>query len=210
MRIPRRGPRRPLAVTAALTTAVAAASIATIGPAHADPQGACNPNINHYYGEPDTAVVDSVITYQAAINVPPGVTGSQSVVLTKQTTVTTQVNNSADFGVDAKTLFGNVSMKVGFQVSDSVGSTDTTQTSQTFNFEKPDYYMLYRGTRRVQGEWVKWICARTGFDTGNWIMAGGGKGVYVSFEFPEQGVVTCSSFAPPGSLRAKAQQRLGC
>ncbi|MGC0417932.1 hypothetical protein [Embleya sp. AB8] len=207
MTIPRPRLRRSLATTAALA---AAAWGVAIGPAHADPQGACNPNNTRYYGVPDTAAVDSVITYRVAVNVPPGVTGSRTVTLTKQTTVSTQVNNSTDFSADAKTLFGNVSMKVGFQVADSMGSTDTTQTSETFNFQQPDYYMVYQGTRRVQGEWIKWICARTGYDTGYWIQAGGPRGVYQSFEFPEQGVVTCSSVAPPGSLRAKAKQDLGC
>ncbi|MFI1583766.1 hypothetical protein [Embleya sp. NPDC020630] len=207
MRIPRTRLRRPLATTAALA---AVAWGVTIAPAHADPQGACNPNFTRYYGVPETAVVDSVITYRIAVPIAPGTTGSRTVTMTKQYTVTTQVNNSTDFTVDAKTLFGNVSTKVGFQVSDTMGSTDTTQTTETFNFLQPDYYLVYQGTRRVQGEWIKWICARTGYDTGYWLRVGGPNGVYQSFEYPEQGVVSCSTVAPPGSLRAKAKQELGC
>ncbi|MFF3001847.1 hypothetical protein ACFVTF_03440 [Kitasatospora sp. NPDC057940] len=72
--------------------------------------------------------------------------------------------------------------------------------------------VFYRGTRRVQGEYAKFVCAQTAPTTGVWINAfpGGGGGSFTTYELPEIGSVNCAQTEPADTLRRTAQIRLSC
>ncbi|MFJ4798654.1 hypothetical protein [Kitasatospora purpeofusca] len=210
------------------TTRTAAASgvaalVATAGlglgaaPAHADPLPApstttCDPYSStdlFWYGLVSTKV-EPVVTDFLAVAITPGTTGTRTSTLTETDSVTTTVNASAEVTADFKALFAKVTVKVGFSVSDTKSTTHSSTVTSTVNFNSPGYYGVFRGTRKVTGQYVRYVCARSG-STGYWInTTPNGPGAFTTFDIPEVGTVSCASPEPAGSLRATARARLFC
>ncbi|MFE2725862.1 hypothetical protein [Kitasatospora sp. NPDC059327] len=202
---------------AALTSGLAALIAVTglglgAAPAHADPANpACNPNQDYLWQDIVSARVEPTVTDFLAVAIAPGTTGRYTKTLSEVDSVSTTVNNSLEVTADFKALFVKVSAKVGFSVSSTRASTRTTTVTDTVNFNSPGYYGLYRGTRKVTGEWIQFVCARSGPTTGYWIRTDpGANGTFITFDVPEQGTVSCAWPEPAGTLRAAARSRLVC
>ncbi|MYS85067.1 hypothetical protein [Embleya scabrispora] len=209
--VPRPILRRSLAVSAAFATLACMAVGIQAAPAYADAPD-CNPNVTRYRGTPITAVLTPVITEWDSFAVAPGTSIDQTRTLTQVNSVSTSVNNSVDFSSEDKTTLGSVGTKFGLSVATSAGSTTTSTLTENVHFNQPGVYGLYRGTERVEGQWLLEICGRTGPTTGKWVWVGGpaGTGTYVTFTFPDQGTVSCAQAEPPGTVRAVARARLHC
>ncbi|WP_406204494.1 hypothetical protein OH807_28925 [Kitasatospora sp. NBC_01560] len=182
-------------------------------PAQADPPPTpvCNPDRDYLWEDIVSARVDPTVTDFVAVAITPGTTGQYTRTLTEINSVSTTVNNSVEVTAEFKALFAKVSAKVGFAVTDTKSSTRSTSVTDTVNFNSPGYYGMYRGTRKVTGEWVRYICARSGPGTGYWInITPGSPGTFTTFDVPEQGTVSCAWPEPAGTLRAAARLRLFC
>ncbi|CAN3977921.1 hypothetical protein [Kitasatospora purpeofusca] len=207
--------RRAVASTAAVLAAVGSLGLVNATGAAAatpsgPPSGTCNPAVDTVWHDVLNTQIEAVVTDFSAVNVTPGTTGQRHETLTRVDTVTTTVNQNREFEASASFLFFKVSAKVGFSVQTTRSSTTTTTASTTWNINQPGYYGLYRGTRKVSGEWVEYTCARAG-NIGFWVnTTPNGKGTYTTFEYPEEGTVSCASPEPAGTLRNAARQRLGC
>ncbi|MBP2323386.1 hypothetical protein JOF56_003771 [Kibdelosporangium banguiense] len=207
--------RRQLRNIAIGVAAAAAAALAIpAGSAAADPPPGrnCNPNIESEWYDIISAQTMPTVTHFRGITIAPGTTGSRTETLTQVDTVTTSVNQSTEFSaVIGTSLFANVSVKVGFSVQRTKSTTDTVQTAITWNFNQPGQYGLYKGTRRVMGEWSRYICGRTGNSTGVWVnITPGGRGSFVTFADIEEGTASCAQTEPQGTLREAARRRIGC
>lgn len=211
------GRRGAMPAALLLALGLTAVGVGTAGSAHADAvppppaSSACNPAVDSAYYDVTTAVTP-VVTDFLAVNVGDGTTGQRTETLTQVNSVSTTVNNSLEISASAGPVFVKVEAKVGFSVSDTTSSTSTTTVTTTWNFTKAGYYGLYRGTRKVTGTYVKYICAQTGPATGVWMNAlPGGYGTYTTFETPEIGTVVhnCAALEPAGTVRRAAQDRLG-
>ncbi|MFD9791512.1 hypothetical protein ACFWXK_11250 [Streptomyces sp. NPDC059070] len=210
-------PSRGHAVRAGvLASAALTATTLLTSPAHADPgplppaSSSCNPAVDTVYYDA-TAQVTPVVTDFLAVNITPGSTGQRTESLTRVDSVTTTVNQSQQISASLGGLFARVKMKVGFSVSTTTSSTTSSTVTNTWSFNQPGYYGLYRGTRRVDGQYVKYVCAQTGSTTGVWVNAvKGGVGTYTTYENPEIGTVVRNCVPEPaGSVRRVAQDRLG-
>ncbi|MFE3202516.1 hypothetical protein [Embleya sp. NPDC059237] len=201
--------RRPLAASAALATLACLVVGLQAAPAHADPAD-CNPNITRYRGTPVTAVLSPIITEWDSFSVAPGTTIDETHTLNEVNSVSTSVNNNLEFSSEDKTTLGSVGTKFGISVATNVGSTKTTTQTRTVHLNQPGVYGLYRGTERVEGEWIMEICGRTGINTGKWVWVNGSSGTYVTYTSPDQGTVSCAQAEPAGTLRATARARLHC
>lgn len=161
-----------------------APSRACSAPAHADPQPPASSSCNPAIDTDYdvTAQVTPVVTDFLAVNITSGTTGQRTESLTQ---------------VDS--------------VSTSTSSTMSTAVTNAWSFNQPGYYELYRGTRRVDGQYVKYVCAQTGSTTGIWVNAvKGGVGTYTTYENPEIGTVVRNCVPEPaGTVRRVAQDRLG-
>ncbi|MFK0192874.1 hypothetical protein [Kitasatospora sp. NPDC090308] len=200
-----------------LCAGLTAAGVVGAERAHADPAPppppttSCDPATDSSYYSV-TAVVTPVVTDFLAVNVGDGTTGQRTETLSQVSTVSTTVDKSVEISASAGPVFVKVEAKVGFSVSNTTSSTSTSTVSTTWNFAKAGYYGLYRGTRRVDGTYAKYVCAQTGPATGVWINAQrGGYGTYTTYETPEIGTVTrnCAAPEPAGTVRRAAQDRLG-
>ncbi|MET9398072.1 hypothetical protein [Kitasatospora sp. NPDC002965] len=208
--------RRRAVFTTGLTTGFAAILAVTglglgAAPAHATPPpgATCNPNIESIWDDITSATITPVITEFTSFNITPGTTGQQTQRLSVLNTVTTKINNSADFSAGYKSTLSEVGVKVGFQVANERTSTRTTELSRVVNLNAPGYYGIYRGVLRVDGEWSRYLCARSGAASGYWINASQtGTGQYTTFNFPEEGTVSCPSPEPAGTVRAAARKEL--
>ncbi|MBD0676764.1 hypothetical protein [Streptomyces sp. CBMA156] len=201
----------------ALTSGVAALVAVTglglgAAPAHADttpPTATCDPARDYLWEDISAVRVEPTVTEFLAVAIAPGTTGSYTKTLSEVDSVSTTINSSTEVSAEFKAIFAKVSVKVGFSVSSTKATTRTTTVSDTVNFNSPGYYGLYRGTRKVTGEWVRYICARSG-STGYWVSTTNGPGTFTTFDVPEQGTVACSFPEPAGTVRAAARARLVC
>ncbi|CAN3977943.1 hypothetical protein [Kitasatospora purpeofusca] len=205
---------RRVAVTSGVAALVAVAGLGLGAvPAHADPvppTSNCDPTRDFYWDEIASVRVEPTVTDFLAVAIAPGTTGSYTKTLSEVTSVSTTINSSVEVGIEFKAIFAKVSTKVGFSVSDTKATTRTTTVTDTVNFNSPGYYGLYRGTRKVTGQWVRYVCARAGTG-GLWINTSpNGPGTFTTFDVPEQGTVACSFPEPAGTLRAAARARLVC
>ncbi|WP_371515498.1 hypothetical protein [Kitasatospora sp. NBC_01300] len=182
-------------------------------PAHADtapPTATCDPARDYLWEDIASARVEPTVTDFLAVAITPGTTGSYTKTLSEVDSVSTTINTSTEVSAEFKAIFAKVSVKVGFSVATTKATTRTTTVTDTVNFNSPGYYGLYRGTRKVTGEWVRYICARSG-NTGYWINTSpNGPGTFTTFDVPEQGTVSCAYPEPAGTLRAAARARLVC
>lgn len=184
---------------------------ATPTPLPKPPTPTCNPSVEPTWVDIMSYRVTPVITDYLAVQVPDGATGQRTETLVNTDSVTTTVNNSTEIGASLSVLFVKVEAKVGFSVMKTTSTTKTSQITTTWNLNKPGRYGLYRGTRKVQGEWVKYLCAETSPTTGVWINAlNGGSGTFTTFEPTEIGAVSCANQEPAGTLRRAVQIQLSC
>ncbi|MBD0674242.1 hypothetical protein [Streptomyces sp. CBMA156] len=204
--------RRRTVSTAGFAALLAIAGLAlSAAPAQADPppRATCNPEIEQIWDDIVTATVTPVVTEFTSFNVVPGTTGQQQQRLTQVTAITTKINNSADFNLSYSSTLQQVSTKTGFQVETSRANTRTTDTSRTVNINAPGNYGIFRGFLRVDGEWARYLCARSGKGTGYWINASpSGTGYYTTYGAPSEGVVLCSYPEPAGTVREAARLEL--
>ncbi|KJY25447.1 hypothetical protein [Streptomyces sp. NRRL S-495] len=203
-----------LAATAAAVT-VAALVPLTATPASATtlptpPSPTCNPNTEKVWDEVVSAQVDPVVTEFIGFTVAPNTTGTYEKSLARVDSVSTTVNSSRDFSADFSGLFVKVGVKTSLSVITTKATTETETVTVTQNFNKDGRYGLYRGTRKVAGQFVRYTCARTGPTTGLWINTNpNGTGTYTTFADIEIGTVVCTHPEPAGSLSALAWQRIG-
>ncbi|MCE7007964.1 hypothetical protein LWC34_34855 [Kibdelosporangium philippinense] len=197
-----------------MTAAAVAAVAIPAATAQADPPPTrnCNPNVDTEWYDVISAQASPTVTHFRGVVITPGTTGSRTETLTRVDSVTTSINANTEFSTTiGPKLFASVTLKVGFAVQNSRSTTDTTQTAVTWNFNAPGQYGLYKGTRRVMGEWSRHICARTGNSTGVWVNTSpGGRESFVTFADIEEGTVSCAKTEPQGSLRDAARRRIGC
>ncbi|MFI2611248.1 hypothetical protein [Kitasatospora sp. NPDC018619] len=201
----------------ALTTGLAAAVLTVTGlglgavPAHAVPPPAatCNPDVQKIWDDITSATVTPVVTEYQSFNVAPGTTGQQTRKLTELTSITTSINNSFEFNSGYKSTLAEVGVKVGFHVATDRASTRTTELTRVINLNAPGHYGIYRGALRVDGEWSRYLCARSGPGTGYWVNASQtGTGRYTTFGDIDEGTVECTVAMPAGTVRWAAQQKL--
>ncbi|MGW2870180.1 hypothetical protein [Kitasatospora sp. NPDC001225] len=204
--------RRRTVFTSGLAALFAVAGLGlTAAPAQADapPRATCNPEIDQVWDDIVTATVTPVVTEFTSFNVVPGTTGQQQQRLTQVAMITTKINNSADFNLSYSSALGQVGLKTGFQVETSRANTRTTDTSRTVNINAPGNYGIFRGFLRVDGEWTRYLCARSGQGTGYWIKANpNGTGYYTTYGAASEGVVLCSYPEPAGTVREAARLEL--
>ncbi|MFG2915171.1 hypothetical protein ACGF0D_20095 [Kitasatospora sp. NPDC048298] len=125
--------------------------------------------------------------------------------------MTTTVDNKTEITASANVLFGKVEAKVGFSVQKTTSSTRSTTVTNTWNFNDPGKYGVYRATRMVTGQYVKFICAETGPTTGIWVNSlPNGPGTFTTYEVPEIGSVACAYPEPAGTVRRIVQTLVGC
>ncbi|MBD0669638.1 hypothetical protein BU198_02610 [Streptomyces sp. CBMA156] len=200
-----------VALSALVSAGVLGAGTAQATPLPKPPTTTCNPSVEPTWVDIMSYRVDPVITDYLSLYIADGTTGQRTDSLTNTDSVSTTVNNSTEIGASLSVLFVKVEAKVGFSVMKTTSTTRTSQITTTWNFNKPGKYGIYRGTRKVQGEWVKYLCAETSPTTGVWINAlSGGSGSFTTFEPPEIGTVSCTTQEPAGTLRRAVQIRVGC
>ncbi|MFI6640003.1 hypothetical protein [Streptomyces sp. NPDC050504] len=204
---------RPLAAAAAALAAAVVVPLTAAAPAQAaaPPTQTCNPNVDTVWEEVVTAQVDPVVTEFHASYTAPGTTGEFSQTLQRVDSVSTTVNRSLEVSADFKAIFVKVGVKAGFSVATTRATTETSTITTKFNLNTPGQYGIYRGTRKVQGQFARYICARSGPATGYWLNTNpSDTGTYITFADVEVGVVSCATPEPAGTLRAAARSRIGC
>ncbi|MEV6123204.1 hypothetical protein AB0M23_22265 [Streptomyces sp. NPDC052077] len=202
-----------LTITAAAIAAVLVVPLAAAAPAQAvtPPAPTCNPAVDTVWEDIVTAEVDPVVTEFHTSYIAPGTTGEFSQTLQQVDSVSTTINRSLEITAEFKAVFVKAGVKAGFSVATTKATTQTTSITTAFNLNTPGHYGVYRGTRKVQGQFVRYICARTGPTSGFWINTNPtGTGTYVTFSDVEVGVVSCAAPEPAGTLRAAARNRIGC
>ncbi|WP_328698054.1 RICIN domain-containing protein [Streptomyces sp. NBC_00342] len=213
-----------IAFTAAAATGVAAMSFAAT-PAAAAPAGPAAAKAE--LGEACTAAdlgkrhpfiqsveVAPTITHFKGWYVTDGSLGSQTVETSTQTVISVSVGQKtsieSSFEVEALSKAG---ASVGLDVQMSYTSTGSTSKSITWNFQKPGYYALYEGTKKVTGEYGSLNCNRVDLGDGTfglkWV-AGPSNGSYTTYTTLEEGAVRCEDAVPANSIMRKAQDLLDC
>ncbi|MFF7456402.1 hypothetical protein [Kitasatospora sp. NPDC008115] len=214
--VPRRHLRRRLAALATLTVTLAGLSGIAAGAAHADPlprppSDTCNPNLETIWQDVVNVRVTPTITHWAGISIAPGTTGTFTETLSQVDTVSTTYNNSVEITAQAGLLFAKVSAKVGFSVQKTKASTSSWSQTLTLNFNRPGEYGMFKGTHRIEGDFVRYQCARTGANTGVWVNTlPGGTSTYETFDVEIKGSVACDSTVVPGSVQELARRGLTC
>jgi hypothetical protein len=206
--------RRTLAQAgAAVLSSVALSGVFLASPARADDEPVsgtpCTPGSSFFYVQ--AAEVNPVLTHFYSFNVTDGTTGERTYTLSRVNSVTTTIGTSTEISVSGEALFAKVAVKVGFSVQTTTSTTDTESTTMKWNFTKPGYYGMYKGTRAVSGTFRQWYCARSfGSPTlGVWTNRAGTQ-PYTTFANVEEGTIRCGDQVPAGTLREKARLQLGC
>ncbi|SEG95555.1 hypothetical protein SAMN05444920_109100 [Nonomuraea solani] len=160
-----------------------------------------------------SATLTPTITHFKTFFVTSGTTGSQVVTLehTNQIQVAvgtiTQITATFNLGV-----LGNVQAFVNRTVTKTTSSTDRESTQMTWNFVAPGYYGLFKGTRKVTGEYGSINCGRVDKGGGQyateWIERPGGA--YTTYTVMEEGAIRCEDVVPANSIMRQAQIQLGC
>lgn len=205
--------KRALSAAATTCAVAAAATVLAVSPAQADPPGRCGAGDRDVQMTVESAEVNPVLTHLMTLNIADGTTGQRTYTLTRVNSVSTTFNASVEINAEAGKLFAKVGMKVGFSVQTTKSSTDTETNTMTWNFTKPGYYGLYKGTRQVTGTFQKWICRRVFDQSGaTWLQwtKTGPIGTFTTFANMEEGTVNCPDVYPAGTLRALAQRSLAC
>ncbi|MFJ4858392.1 RICIN domain-containing protein [Streptomyces sp. NPDC088730] len=213
-----------IAFTTAAATGIAAMSFAA-APAAATPAvpAAAQPELGDACTAADlgkrhpfiqSAEVAPTITHFKGWYVTDGSLGSQTVETSTQTVISVSVGQKtsieSSFEVEALSKAG---ASVGLDVQMSYTSTGSTSKSITWNFQKPGYYALYEGTKKVTGEYGSLNCNRVDLGGGafglKWV-EGHGNGGYTTYTTLEEGAVRCEDAVPANSIMRKAQDLLDC
>lgn len=92
-------------------------------------------------------------------------------------------------------------------------STGTTAKKITWDFQKPGYYGLYQGTKKVTGTYGSLNCNRVDLGDGTWGLRwveAADRGSYTTYTTLEEGAVRCEDAVPADSIMRKAQDLLDC
>ncbi|MCC3779351.1 hypothetical protein [Streptomyces sp. UNOB3_S3] len=161
-----------------------------------------------------TTEVSPTITHFKGWFVTEGTTGNHTVSTTTQTTITVSVGLDGKieggFGTEA---LGKVGASLGLNVKVDYSSTSSESNSVTWNFNRPGYYGVYKGTKKVTGTYGSLNCNRVQQGNGSWALKwieGPGSGSFTTYTTLEEGAVRCEDKVPANSIMAKAQNLLDC
>ncbi|MET7333569.1 hypothetical protein [Nonomuraea sp. NPDC005650] len=209
---------RGVLLPALIAVAMAAGTVAAAGPASAaaDPKAgdACTTaDLGKRYPFVKSATTTPTITHFKTFFVTAGTTGTQTITLETATTITVEVGTTtqilASFNI---ATLGRVESFVNRTVKKITSSTDRETTTITWNFLAPGYYGLFKGTRKVTGEYGSLNCARVdkggGVYATEWVERPGGT--YTTYSVMEEGAIRCEDVVPANSLMRLAQIQLGC
>ncbi|WP_414170647.1 hypothetical protein ACMATS_03265 [Streptoverticillium reticulum] len=219
---------RGLAALAVTATSTFAALTAVAGPAAA----AGHPNPATAAGQPKpgdactsadlgtrhpfikTTEVSPTITHFKGWYVTEGSTGYQNVTTSTQTTISVSVGLNGNVqGSFAVQTLGTVGASLGLNVQVNYSTTSSESTSVTWNFQRPGYYGVYKGTKKVTGTYGSLNCNRVQQGDGSWALKwteGPGSGSFTTYTTLEEGAVRCQDKVPANSIMAKAQGLLDC
>ncbi|MGP3683303.1 hypothetical protein ACTVZO_01090 [Streptomyces sp. IBSNAI002] len=161
-----------------------------------------------------TTEVAPTITHFKGWYVTQGATGYQSVTTSTQTTISVSVglNGTVQGGFAVQTL-GTVGASLGLNVQVNYSSTSSESSTVTWNFNRPGYYGVYKGTKKVTGTYASLNCNRVQQGDGGWALRwieGPGGGSFTTYTTLEEGAVRCEDTVPANSIMAKAQVLLDC
>ncbi|MEU0283213.1 hypothetical protein [Streptomyces sp. NPDC006195] len=214
----------------ALMACTASAAVATVGLAvspaaaapatsaattQAEPGGACTAadlGTRHPYIK--TTEVTPTITHFKGWYVTEGTTGSQTITTSTQTTISVSVGlNGTVQGSFAVETLGTVGASLGLNVQVSYSSTSSESNTVTWNFSRPGYYGVYKGTKKVTGTYGSLNCNRVQQGDASWALKwteGPGSGSFTTYTALEEGAVRCEDEVPASSIMARAQALLDC
>ncbi|WP_441247844.1 hypothetical protein [Kitasatospora sp. McL0602] len=192
----------------------AAAPTATTAqtPAPGDTCTAADLGTRHPYIK--TTEVSPAITHFKGWYVTQGTTGYQSVTTSTQDTISVSVGlNGSVQGSFAVQTLGTVGAMLGLSVQVNYTSTSSESNTVTWNFGRPGYYGVYKGTKEVTGTYGSLNCNRTQQGDGSWALKwieGPGSGSFTTYTTLEEGAVRCEDTVPANSIMAKAKGLLDC
>ncbi|GHI46428.1 RICIN domain-containing protein [Streptomyces albidoflavus] len=208
-----------VSTTAALGFAAAPAAAGTPPPGVAAGQaelgGACTAaDLGKRHAFVKSAEVAPAITHFKGWYVTDGSLGSQTVETTTQTVIEVSVGQktSLNAGFDVEAL-SEAGASVGLEVQMKSTSTGTTAKKITWDFQKPGYYGLYQGTKKVTGTYGSLNCNRVDLGDGTWGLRwveAADRGSYTTYTTLEEGAVRCEDAVPADSIMRKAQDLLDC
>ncbi|MFI2765249.1 hypothetical protein ACH5A3_41575 [Streptomyces echinatus] len=211
-----------LAVTAAAASATAAIGLAA-SPAAATPTNTTAPRPGDACTTADLGTrhpyikmteVTPEITHFKGWYVTQGSTGYQSVTTSTQTTISVSVGLNGNVqGSFAVETLGTVGASLGLNVQVNYSSTSSESNTVTWNFSRPGYYGVYKGTKKVTGTYGSLNCNRVQQGTGGWALqwiVGPGSGSFTTYTTLEEGAVRCEDTVPANSIMAKAKGLLDC
>ncbi|RST11379.1 hypothetical protein E2C00_19395 [Streptomyces sp. WAC05374] len=161
-----------------------------------------------------TTEVTPEITHFKGWYVTQGTTGYQSVTTSTQTTISVSVGLNGNVqGSFAVETLGTVGASLGLNVQVNYSSTSSESNTVTWNFSRPGYYGVYKGTKKVTGTYGSLNCNRSQQGDGSWALRwieGPGSGSFTTYTTLEEGAVRCEDTVPPNSIMAKARSLLDC
>ncbi|MGV9884849.1 hypothetical protein [Streptomyces sp. NPDC003006] len=161
-----------------------------------------------------TTEVTPEITHFKGWYVTQGTTGYQSVTTSTQTTISVSVGLNGNVqGSFAVETLGTVGASLGLNVQVNYSSTSSESNTVTWNFSRPGYYGVYKGTKKVTGTYGSLNCNRTQQGDGSWALRwieGPGSGSFTTYTTLEEGAVRCEDAVPANSIMAKAKGLLDC
>ncbi|MEU3041158.1 hypothetical protein ABZ700_09410 [Streptomyces diastaticus] len=223
---PNRPRRGLLALTAAAVSATAALGLAASPAAAGTPPaaaaaagaelgGACTAaDLGTRHAFVRSTEVAPTITHFKGWYVTDGSLGSQTVETSTQTVIEVSVgqNTSLNAGFDVEAL-SEAGASVGLDVQMKSTSTGTTSKKITWDFQKPGYYGLYQGTKKVTGTYGSLNCNRVDLGDGTWGLRwveAADRGSYTTYTTLEEGAVRCEDAVPADSIMRRAQDLLDC
>lgn len=115
-----------------------------------------------------TTEVSPTITHFKGWYVTAGSTGYQNVTTSTQTTISVSVGLNGNVqGSFAVETLGTVGASLGLNVQVNYSTTSSESTSVTWNFQRPGYYGVYKGTKKVTGTYGSLNCNRIQQGDGN-------------------------------------------
>ncbi|MFB6812402.1 hypothetical protein [Streptomyces sp. NPDC056387] len=209
------------AASAALATIGLAASPASAAPAKSatatqvKPGDACTAaDLGTRRPYIKTTEVTPEITHFKGWYVTQGTTGYQSVTTSTQTTISVSVGLNGNVqGSFAVETLGTVGASLGLNVQVNYSSTSSESATVTWNFSRPGYYGVYKGTKKVTGTYGSLNCNRVQQGNGGWALKwieGPGSGSFTTYTTLEEGAVRCEDTVPANSIMAKAKGLLDC
>ncbi|MFI1067903.1 hypothetical protein ACH4TC_39275 [Streptomyces spororaveus] len=161
-----------------------------------------------------TTEVTPEITHFKGWYVTQGTTGYQSVTTSTQTTISVSVGLNGNVqGSFAVETLGTVGASLGLNVQVNYSSTSSESNTVTWNFSRPGYYGVYKGTKKVTGTYGSLNCNRVQQGSGGWALKwieGPGSGSFTTYTTLEEGAVRCEDTVPANSIMAKAKGLLDC